>query len=90
MSPAKSKSTNESNYIPLILSGLDIDECSMGLDNCRAHSICTNTDGLFNCKCKAGFSGNGHVRCVSKLGIKIVSFCLKWSCLAGCVCLLVG
>lgn len=50
----------------MFFSDSDIDECSFGSQVCKPHSICTNTEGAYDCECKAGFVGNGHVRCVSK------------------------
>ena len=39
----------------------DIDECAQDTHNCsRDHATCTNTEGLFNCSCDPGFSGDGH------------------------------
>ena len=39
----------------------DIDECAQDTHNCsRDNATCTNTEGLFNCSCDPGFSGDGH------------------------------
>ena len=39
----------------------DIDECAQNTHNCsRDNATCTNTEGLFNCSCDPGFSGDGH------------------------------
>ena len=38
---------------------IDIDECSLGTNNCDVNAICTNTIGSFECKCKPGYIGNG-------------------------------
>ena len=39
----------------------DFDECAQDTHNCsRENATCTNTEGLFNCSCDPGFSGDGH------------------------------
>lgn len=38
----------------------DMDECSMGLADCSSEAECLNTRGAFECRCKAGFYGDGH------------------------------
>ncbi|CAB4038695.1 deleted in malignant brain tumors 1 -like, partial [Paramuricea clavata] len=38
---------------------IDVDECSLGLDNCANNSQCINTNGSFLCRCNHGYSGNG-------------------------------
>ena len=38
---------------------IDIDECSLGTNNCDVNAICTNTIGSYSCKCKPGYIGNG-------------------------------
>ena len=43
----------------------DIDECTLGTDNCSADSTCTNTEGSFECACNDGFDGDG-VECDDK------------------------
>jgi len=37
----------------------DIDECTVGSDNCDMNGTCANTAGSFSCACNAGFAGNG-------------------------------
>ena len=37
----------------------DVDECTMGLDNCDDNARCMDMDGGFECSCGDGFSGNG-------------------------------
>jgi cysteine-rich repeat protein len=38
----------------------DVDECAPnGGNNCDANATCKNTPGSFECKCKAGFTGDG-------------------------------
>jgi hypothetical protein len=41
------------------LFNIDVDECSLGLDNCANNSQCINTNGSFLCRCNHGYSGNG-------------------------------
>lgn len=49
---------------------LDIDECAPANSACDlASTQCTNTDGGFYCKCKAGFEPNLNCRPVSDIGI---------------------
>merc|ERR1712087_45870 len=35
------------------------DECDLGEDDCHDNAVCTDTDGLFTCACKSGYSGDG-------------------------------
>lgn len=37
----------------------DIDECTMGWNNCSINATCGNTVGSFTCICNNGFSGDG-------------------------------
>ena len=37
----------------------DIEECSLGTDNCDSNAICVNTVGSFECVCLPGFTGDG-------------------------------
>lgn len=38
---------------------LDVDECTLGSDDCDGNAECTNLDGSFACNCATGFFGNG-------------------------------
>ena len=40
---------------------IDIDECTMMLDDCSEHASCTNVIGSFACNCLDGFTGDGTV-----------------------------
>ncbi len=40
---------------------VDIDECSLSVDNCHPNATCSNIDGSFLCTCDSGFTGNGIV-----------------------------
>ena len=37
----------------------DLDECTLGTDNCSANATCANSYGGFTCTCIAGYAGNG-------------------------------
>ena len=43
---------------------LNIDECTMGIDNCLVYSKCEDTDGSFQCVCEPGFKMRAGV-CVN-------------------------
>ncbi|XP_072017426.1 lactadherin-like [Amphiura filiformis] len=48
----------------------DVDECTLGTDNCGANAVCTNTVGSFTCDCNVGYSGDGLCTvCVDNLGM---------------------
>ncbi|XP_066022422.1 uromodulin-like [Pocillopora verrucosa] len=38
----------------------DMDECKSDISDCDVNANCTNTDGSYKCKCKAGYTGDGH------------------------------
>ena len=48
---------------------LDVDECSVGLDDCHPNAHCTNTEDGFNCTCDIGYFGDG-TDCESKTQFK--------------------
>ena len=39
----------------------DVDECTMGTDDCISNAMCMNTVGGFYCECKPGYYGSGSV-----------------------------
>jgi hypothetical protein len=41
----------------------DVDECGLGFHDCHKEAECTNTHGSFNCQCRKGFIGDGHILC---------------------------
>ena len=43
----------------------DIDECAAEVSKCDDNADCTNTEGSYNCICKAGFTGN-RTTCTGK------------------------
>ena len=43
----------------------DINECTIGTDNCDVHAVCTNTVGSFICTCRSGYDGDG-ITCSGK------------------------
>ena len=42
------------------ISGLDIDECGVGNNQCHEDAHCTNTEGSYVCACLPGFQGDGY------------------------------
>lgn len=38
----------------------DLEECTTNTHNCDVNADCANTVGSYSCKCKAGYTGNGH------------------------------
>ena len=58
------------NIITMILNDpylfyTDIDECTVGPNNCSIYASCLDRPGSFDCVCNEGFSGDG-VDCSSK------------------------
>ena len=51
----------------------DDDECTNGKSQCDANANCTNIPGLYECTCKAGFSGDGF-KCSGKKRSILLNF----------------
>ena len=47
------------SFIAICFTFSDIDECRNKTHNCHDNATCTNLDGLFNCTCDPGYTGNG-------------------------------
>ena len=45
---------------------LDINECKGINNDCDKNANCSNTVGFYNCICKEGFTGDGHL-CSGKI-----------------------
>ena len=50
----------------------DIDECTIGTDDCGEYSECDNIDGGFTCTCPSGFvnATDGSKSCLGKSAIE--------------------
>ena len=52
------------------LTNADVNECENAeSNNCGLNTVCTNTNGSYSCRCKAGFQGDG-VSCTGKVALK--------------------
>ena len=40
---------------------LDLDECKDKTHKCDVNANCTNIPGSYNCTCRPGYQGNGHI-----------------------------
>ncbi|XP_065640221.1 fibrillin-1 isoform X2 [Hydra vulgaris] len=54
---------------------IDVDDCSSGINGCRDNSICVNTDGGYNCTCPIGF-----ILTNDGMGCEDVNECLQNKC----------
>lgn len=61
------------NFLFLILSNVDADECSLETHDCSADAYCNDTVGSFKCTCRIGFTGDGR-KCRSKIPIVVPIF----------------
>ena len=43
----------------------DVDECLLNFDECDENADCLNTNGSYDCSCRAGYRGTGF-NCTSK------------------------
>ena len=68
----------------------DIDECTVGSDNCldtSSQGECINVPGSFSCQCVAGYGGDGVSSCTGKnVGEGINVFISRYLRLYGTVC----
>jgi hypothetical protein len=55
----------KSHALNYLILNLDIDECTIGADNCNFNAYCNNTLGSYTCECKKDFTGDG-VNCDGK------------------------
>ena len=46
----------------------DVNECEEEINGCEENSLCINTDGSYECKCKDGYRGNGGM-CAGNKGL---------------------
>ena len=49
------------DYIYIIMSFSDIDECKLGYHDCHEKAVCTNTFESYKCRCKKGWRGYGRL-----------------------------
>lgn len=38
----------------------DYDECGENMHTCHSNADCVNTVGSYKCRCRSGYTGNGH------------------------------
>lgn len=38
---------------------IDVNECNVGVDKCDENALCFNEPGGYQCRCKAGYNGDG-------------------------------
>ena len=57
--PSAGTSFREFLITKCFVSFVDINECSLSIDNCHEKATCFNTEGSFLCKCKPGYEGDG-------------------------------
>ena len=50
-------------HLPVVngafLHATDVDECTTGEANCHVNALCSNTVGLYVCRCIRGYEGDG-------------------------------
>ena len=44
-----------------------MDECGVGTVSCDPNSDCVDTDGSYDCICRAGYTGDGRLSCMGTL-----------------------
>ena len=68
-----------------MLDTLDINECTLNIDNCNANAVCADTEGSFTCTCNPGYQGDG-VTCTSEF----LYYQLHLACGLTCSTLIIG
>ena len=51
------KLLSETNYFYCV----DVDECTIGMDDCDVNAECINEQGSFLCQCRDGYTGDGKI-----------------------------
>ena len=46
------------------LPSVDVDECEVGTAICDPNSDCVDTEGSYDCNCRAGYTGDGRLSCM--------------------------
>ena len=54
----QSKAKGKASHFMVVFT--DVDECLQGTHSCSAYAVCSNTNGSYNCRCKANYTGDGR------------------------------
>ena len=54
----QSKAKGKASHFTIVFT--DVDECFQGTHSCSAYAVCNNTNGSYNCRCKANYTGDGQ------------------------------
>jgi len=58
-----------------LIQHVDINECTLGVDNCAYNATCSDTEGSYECTCDPGYTGDGF-NCTSKVNrVLIIGLC---------------